>query len=109
MIPLLIDDELITRCPRRPFLDDPQWYNEILRSYRYAQEGMLTEPGTWLDQGAMLVAAFSILDVAVAEAREKQSDKKRGQARAVSQGGGHTAPTPTRNAMGGSMSPRPGR
>lgn len=107
VIPLHWEGENLLRCPRRPYKDDPDWYNAIFLAYKYAQKGYLQEPGTWLDQPAILQQAFEVVEGAVNEAKE-QEEKRRNRAQSSSsQGGG--GKTPPRGAMGGAMSPLPGR
>ena len=106
VLPLMLDGETILRCPRRPYLDNSAWYNHVLSSYKYAQKGMLTEPGTWLDQGAKLISAFAVLDAATEDAKEKNSGSSPSSA---AKGGAQKQGGPPRGARGGNMSPIPGR
>jgi hypothetical protein len=77
--PVTIDDEMQIRCPRRPFLDDPGWFNAVFQSSRFQEKNMLTEPGTWLDQPAKLTAAIHVVEAAAEESRDykKTADERR--------------------------------
>jgi hypothetical protein len=78
MLPVLIDNEQLTRCPRRPFLENPLWYNAIFQSSAYQEKGMLTEPGTWLDQPAKLIQALQVVSQGASDAQDyKQAAEER--------------------------------
>jgi hypothetical protein len=82
-IPLVLDGENLWRCPRRPYLDRPDWYNSIWQSVSYEEKGMLTEPGTWLDQPAKLVEGSTVVRTAHAEAEDtkrKAEERRRSAA-----------------------------
>lgn len=93
--PVLIDDENVFRCPRRPFLDTPDWFNAIFSSSSYMEKGMLTEVGTWLDQPAKLTQALTVVSKAERDATEYKAKaderRKSAQARAAA-----AAPPPRR-------------
>lgn len=83
--PVIIDDEQVFRCPRRPFLEDPTWFNAIFMSSSYMEKGMLTEEGTWIDQPAKLVEALQVVGTAHGDAQEysKAADERRKRAAAA--------------------------
>lgn len=83
--PVIIDNEQVYRCPRRPFLDNPQWYNAIYSSSSYMERGMLTEEGTWLDQPAKLSEALQVVGTAHNDAQDysKAAEERRRRAQAA--------------------------
>ncbi len=89
--PIPFDGERILRCPRKPYLDDPDWYNGIFEAYSWREKGFLPGPGTWRDQDHRFVSACNIIDKAHHDASEDErqvQEAKRAQAdRASKQGG----------------------
>ncbi len=74
-----MDGEDLWHCPRRPFLDSPEWFNWLFTSYQWMKRGFLPDGGTWLDQGAKLVELLQVIDVAIHDANEtkrKQEEQK---------------------------------
>lgn len=67
------------QCPKRPFLDDPQAFNEVLRTWSAKEKGILPYPGSLYDQPAKLVAAWDIVDSALEESRRMHDIKRKAQ------------------------------
>lgn len=59
--------EKLSRCPRRPFLDEPELLTEVFEAYHWYKQGLLPSPGTWYDQTASFVELMSVVDAAVSE------------------------------------------
>jgi hypothetical protein len=78
---LKIDDEEMRRCPRRPILDDPDFYVEFFWLYQNYKRGVLPEDGGINSQPVKLVELFKVTDQALAlcererERRDKVSKK----------------------------------
>jgi hypothetical protein len=89
--PLPFDGERTLRCPRRPYLDEPDWYNQIFEAYSWREKGFLPQPGTWRDQDHRFVLACNIIDRAHSDAsddeRKTQEAKSAQAARAAKHGG----------------------
>ncbi len=75
-IPIIFDDVELDRCPRRPFLDDPVWFDSIYTAHGYLQKGMLPIAGTYLDLPNKLNTAFKVIDSAVHFAEEEDKKKQ---------------------------------
>lgn len=96
----MLDGQPLKRCPRRPYLDDPRWYEAIFAAWRYRKAGFLGEVGTWRDQPVKMLAALDVVTGAFNEAErikvEKEASRRasekahaRAQARAK---GAHAGP-----------------
>lgn len=92
-MPLVFDGETLDRCPRRPFLDDPEWFDSIFTSYSWVQKGFLPVQGTYHDIPNKLATCFKVIDQAIHYAEDE--DKKT-QARRARQG----PPAPPQMAKG---------
>jgi hypothetical protein len=79
--PLLLDNEPVDRCPRRPLLDETVKWNRVFWLYRQFDRGILPEEGALLSQPHKLLTYFSIIEQAKAEATDEQM--KREQRRAA--------------------------
>jgi len=94
------DGEPMLRCPLRPKLENPVWFAEVSRAYRWREHGFLPGPGTWQDQSVKFLQVCDTIDGALAEADKEERDQRRAASerearlRAVAGGGGK--PTPTR-------------
>lgn len=87
-LPIELDGEEQTTCPRRPILDDPALYEELFWLYRSYAKGMLPEEGSILSQPAKLVQAISIMDLTLDGVNaHKRETEARNRARAAR--GGH--------------------
>lgn len=76
---MVLDGEELERCPRRPILDDPQFYGEFFRLYRAYQKGLLPEEGALNSQPYKLMEFFTITDLTLelcaAHRRETEAKK----------------------------------
>lgn len=85
---LMINGEVHRRCPRRPILDDPEWFVEVFWLYRQKEKGYLGSEGGLDDQPNKLVQAFQVIDHTVnicTQAKEEQ-DKAKKRRRALTAG-----------------------
>jgi hypothetical protein len=81
----------VKRCPRRPYLDEPEWYNQLFEAYSWREKGFLPGAGTWRDQDHRFVTACNIIDRAHSDASDEEraiQDAKRAQADRASKHGG---------------------
>ena len=89
--PLPFDGERVKRCPRKPFLDNPEWFGQIFEAFSWREKGFLPNPGTWRDQDHRFVLACSIIDRANQDAsddeRKAQEAKQAQASRAAKHGG----------------------
>lgn len=89
--PLPFDGERVLRCPRKPWLDNTEWYNQLFEAYSWREKGFLPGPGTWRDQDHRFVTACNVIDKAHNDASDEErsvQEAKRAQAdRASKQGG----------------------
>lgn len=86
--------EIHKRCPRRPILDDPSFYQEVFWLYRQMEKGYLVEDGGLNDQPSFLVDAFKVIDATLAriEAHRKEGEDRKRRRAAVKQGAGGKRP-----------------
>jgi len=73
------------RCPRRPIYEDPASFAYWLQAYRNYKNGILPEPGAFMQQAAIAVQVFNILDRAYNKVEQFHRDK---QSRHGQDGGG---------------------
>lgn len=86
---------MIRRCPLRPTLDRPAFYQRLFWLYGNYTRGILPEDGGLSNQPALLVEAFEVLDAAYSEAKDimeaaenrKRHNQERLHAAAQSRGG----------------------
>lgn len=82
-----MDGEELLRCPRRPLLEDPEFFSELFWNYKAFQRGFLPNAGGLEDQPVMLMDSFRVLEQALdlceAQKREKEARRSR---RAAAQG-----------------------
>ena len=79
---LSLGDLKITRCPRRPLLDNPEYYSYLFWLYRQMQNGILQESGGLEDQPSRMVESFRIMEVTLNECAEiKRVDEAKKTAR----------------------------
>jgi len=91
------DGRELRRCPRRPYLDAPEWFNEVFRAYQWLQKGYFPSPGTWADQPAKLIDLVEVIDRANASAdahERKEADEKARRQKRAAQGARPTRPRP---------------
>lgn len=77
VIPMRMDGEDYYRCPRRPFLDQPELVNSVLSAYQSYIKGYLPDPGSLEDQGYRYVVSMFLVDAAVNEAKEELDRRAR--------------------------------
>ena len=74
-MPIRIDDEEIWTCPRRPILDHPEFFAEVLGAYRDYQKGFLPEPGGTMSQPKRLMQCFKVIEHTVNECSAENKNK----------------------------------
>ncbi len=88
----MINGEVHKRCPRRPILDDPDFYVELFWLYQQKEKGYLIDEGGLDSQPNKLIQAFKLMDYTLntcAKAKEEQDrSKKRRQAAMIGASGG---------------------
>lgn len=87
---MVIDDEPLLRCPRRPFLEEPAFFNELLWSFGRYKEGHLPEDGGLRSQPYRLIELFRVIEVGNFEADQALKEKDK----LLRQKGSHSVPTP---------------
>ncbi len=95
-IPIQFGDERTLRCPRRPYLDDQDWFNRILEAYDWMEKGFLPNPGTWRDQDNRFISFCNVIEGAKVKAdaiAEKAQESKRTQASKAAKKPGGRKPT----------------
>ena len=80
-LPLKLNGEELWRCPRRPVLEDPDGFRFWLRQYRNFQNGVLPDPGSWLEQASMTVEVFGVLDYAYSRVEEHRASERERKAK----------------------------
>lgn len=79
-----LDGEDLLRCPRRPILDNPEFYSRLFGRYRHYQKGHFFEEGAIGSQPALLMECFDVMDQTldvVENYRREQEAKKRARKR----------------------------
>lgn len=66
--PFNFDGEQITRCPLRPFKEDPSTYSEYFQLYSFREKNVMAEPGAFYDQPAVYIEIMSEMDSAMSDA-----------------------------------------
>lgn len=80
---MILDGEELRRCPRRPILENPEYFGELFWLYRQHKAGYTSEPGGLSDQPGKLMNCFREIDVAMIKVdkfREEQEERKRRRA-----------------------------
>lgn len=76
-----INGEVHKRCPRRPILDEPEFFQELFWLYRQKEKGYLVQTGGLDDQPSFLMEAFKVIDATLSKIemhrREEQERKRR--------------------------------
>ena len=75
--PFYFDKKEITRCPLRPFKEDPQFFSDIFRLYSYREKGFMAETGGVYDQPNYYFEIMSDMDQAVSDSYTIKEDMKR--------------------------------
>jgi hypothetical protein len=70
---------VLDRCPRRLLLDQPQDVAEVFWWYQNYRRGLLPVDGGLLDQPALLMECFSVIDSAIATYEAEQAEEMRKQ------------------------------
>jgi len=70
---IMLDGEPLPRCPRRPILDEPEYFIDLFEDLYWFRKGFLPNEGTWLDQSERFVKSIHIFDRYV----DKGSDEKK--------------------------------
>ncbi len=75
----VLDGVELSRCPRRPFLENSQFYSELFWSYKQFMNGFLSEDGGLQDQPNKLMEYFQIIGIANTDGErdKKAMDEKR--------------------------------
>jgi hypothetical protein len=63
----MFDGEKITRCPLRPFKEDPGTYSEYFQLYSFREKNVMAEPGGFYDQPAAYIEIMSEMDSAMSD------------------------------------------
>lgn len=74
-LPVRIGDEEYKTCPRRPLLDHPVEFTYWLRLFKLYRKGFLPEPGSALEQCAVTLEVFDILDMVYGEIEEYRAEQ----------------------------------
>lgn len=76
IVPQEMDGEELTRCPRRPLLDDPALFKEAFEVYSWYKRGYFPDQGSYLDQAAAYVQFIDIFERAIAEAKAVKDERE---------------------------------
>ncbi len=79
IIPQEMDGETLTRCPRRPLLDEAALFDRYFELYSWYKKGYLPDVGSYLDQAAAFTQAVSIIEQAAAEANVLKEKSGKGK------------------------------
>ena len=60
-----LEGELLLRCPKREFLNNPEDISELLWYYSSFKKGVLPDRGGLLDQPAKMMECFKVIDNAI--------------------------------------------
>jgi hypothetical protein len=74
--PYYFDKETITRCPIRPFKDNPGFYSDIFKLYSSREKGILAESGAYYDQANFYIEIMTEMDSAVSDSYTIKEDMK---------------------------------
>lgn len=77
---LEFDGEVQDTCPRRPFFDNPQFYNDLFFLYTNYQRGILPEEGSLLSQPHRALVLLRKMEGAQAAAQDEQQKQEQKQA-----------------------------
>ena len=76
----MMDGEQLWRCPRRPYFEDPRWFNEVFQAYRWREKGYLSQGGGYDDEVCTFPDLMDVIDTALsdaAEAKQKKEERRR--------------------------------
>jgi len=63
----MFDGEKITRCPLRPFKEDPSTYSEYFQLYSFKEKNIMAEPGAFYDQPVVYIDVMTEMDTAMSD------------------------------------------
>lgn len=66
----------MTRCPLRPFKENPQEYSEIFKLYSFREKGVLSEDGGFYDQPNYYVDAMCEMDSSISDSYNIKDELK---------------------------------
>lgn len=61
------------RCPRRPILEDINWYNRLISAYNAYKAGFLPHKGGMIDQAALFPEIMGLIDYVVSKCDEAKN------------------------------------
>lgn len=85
-MPVYMMGEEHKTCPRRPLLDQPREFTYWLALFRDYRKGMWPEQGARLDQAAVVLQMFQIMDGVYATIEEHRNNEARKKSRQPSGG-----------------------
>lgn len=62
---------------RRPLLDNPRWFNEIITAYNLYKQGLLPNDGSYLAQPVGFIPLMSLVDQVVEECRTLRTEQEK--------------------------------
>lgn len=65
--PFYFDGEKVTRCPLRPYKDDPAYYSDIFKLYSFREKNVMPEVGGYYDQPNFYIEAMVEMDGAIGD------------------------------------------
>lgn len=74
---ITVGQEKVQTCPLYPILINPAGFNRLMRLYRYAEKGILPEPGGLEDQAAPLISALSFIGLGVDQVQSVLMERSR--------------------------------
>jgi hypothetical protein len=74
--PFFFDKEYMTRCPLRPYKDDPQYFSELFKLYSFKEKSILPEAGGYYDQPNFYTEAMLEMDSAISDSYTAKEDMK---------------------------------
>jgi hypothetical protein len=75
--PFYFDGEKQTRCPLRPFKEEPQFYSDVFKLYAFREKGVLAEEGAFYDQPNYYVDLMTEMDSAISDSYTAKEDMKK--------------------------------
>lgn len=67
----------MTRCPLRPYKENPQFYSELFKLYAFREKGVLAEAGGVFDQPNAYVELMVEMDGAISDSSDAKEDIKK--------------------------------
>lgn len=74
--PFSFDGEKITRCPLRPFREDPRSFSEYFQLYSFREKNIPAEVGAFYDQPAVYIEIMQEIDSAMSDSMSPDFKKK---------------------------------